>query len=115
MCPAYAEDACPGDGNPGVRTAPNWTAECDLACGQCAGAGWSETVGYCGQRKQAAMSAAVFAEMGGSFRLDRYVPPGVAAPAGVDPAKVIRVLLHPPATDFPCRYFPVAEWYSKDG
>ena len=96
VCPAYAEEACPGDRNPGDRLAPNRVRNCDLLCGACGGGGRTETMAYCGWSKGRKMFATAVAEMGGSLRLDRYQAP---------PAK--------PVPTFETSYVPSCEWYVK--
>lgn len=72
VCPAYAEEACPGDKSPNVRFAANRNLTCELGCGTCGGGGRSFTISYCGWEKGAGPFSAAVREMGGSLRLDQY-------------------------------------------
>lgn len=97
VCPAYLEESCPGDRNPGDRLAPLRVYSCDLACGACGGGERTDSMAYCGWRKGQPMFNTAIAEMGGSLRLDRdcyHCQPGR------------------PIT-WPVSYVPAVEWYVK--
>jgi hypothetical protein len=99
VCPLYVEESCPGCKNKGNRFYPCKQRTCSLDCGVCGGYDLkSGTIAYCGQQKSERFHDGVFAEFGGSLRLDRWTGgPGEAREA-----------------DFPCAYFPIVEWGGRN-
>lgn len=97
VCPAYAEEACPGD-NRGNRSMALRVHVCDMLCGACGGGGRVDTMAYCGYSKGAELFAGLYVEFGGTLRLDRHTTEAPVAPL----------------TPYGVPYIPAVEWGAKD-
>jgi len=72
VCPAYVEEACPGNKGKDMRMAYDETTKCELLCGKCGGGDRAETIAYCGFEKGQPLFNDVVKEFGGSLRADRW-------------------------------------------